>query len=112
MEKEDMQEVILELIPESWATVRVYSYRGFPNFGGEHLIGIMSREEAAAELAGDDDDLPTYPAAVEGKALVNGIMTEGLDVYWGDSYEYKTIGFVFPAQPAAADAPGQLTFDW
>ena len=109
MFKEDMQEAILDMIPETWAAVRVYSRHGFPNFGDEHLIGIMSREEAAAELAGEDDDLPTYPAAVEGKALVNGIMTEGLDVYWGDSYEEKTIGFVFPA---AADAPVQLTFDW
>ena len=106
-----MQEAILDMIPEAWTTVRVYTRHGFPNFDDESLIGIMSREEAAAELAGEDDDLPTYPAAYEGKASVNGIMTEGLDVFWGDSCEEKTIGFVFPVQLAAADAPGQLLFD-
>ena len=111
MEKEDMQEVLLELIPETWDMVRVYTRHGFPNFDDEHLIGIMSRAEAAAELAGDDDDLPTYPAAVEGEASVNGIMTEGIDIFCGDSYEEKTIGFVFPEQPAAVLAQGQLLLD-
>ena len=111
MHKDAMTEAILELIPEDWGTVRVYARRAFRGFDERHLLGVMSREAAAAELAGDKDDLPcsnpkTIPDAEEGAALVNGVLINGLNIRRGDNdNKSRAVAFVFPEQPAAADAP-------
>jgi len=112
MEKEDMQEAILELIPETWTTVRIYHRWGYPNFDDEDLVGIMSREEAAAELAGEDDDVPIWPDAEEEEGVtVDGIPTEGICVFWSNLYypgDAKTLGYVFPADLPRSTRPIQL----